>query len=315
VIRDVHLADLDAIARMTATRHERSYAAERLLNPAFEDPAVVRASLPEDPMGWVLEEDGAVAASLLWEERGRWAFCHLAGVIGDPELVTRIYAVAAGEWVAAGHTTHALVVPTIDRGLADRLIDLSFGRQQAHAVRPLGDRGGEAPHAPDVEIQHADVRDLDDVVALGNLVAKHHEGSPVFDRRSNEFYEGLPESYERSMEEDGAGVLIARIDGDPVGLLMWLPRPPRPVYGPDSAELILLAVHPKARGRLVGRALTAVGLHDMAFNGHPAAVADWRTTNLEASRFWPALGFLPIAHRYVREVTLEPYIDDEPEDR
>ena len=50
----------------------------------------------------------------------------------------------------------------------------------------------------------------------------------------------------------------------------------------------------------------STAMRDMSSFGHTAAIADWRTTNLEASRFWPAQGFLTIANRYVRTVPERP---------
>ena len=62
-----------------------------------------------------------------------------------------------------------------------------------------------------------------------------------------------------------------------------------------DAEMYAHADEPQHHGR-------AIVVRDMASFGHTAAIADWRTTNLEAAGFWPAQGFLAIAHRYVRTV-------------
>jgi len=306
VIRDVRPADLDSVAQLLARRHARVQGAARELNPAFARPAEVRAALPADPVGWVQVRSGRVAASLLWEPHRDGALSGLLGAVGDPDDVAELYAVAGAAWVADGRTTHEVVVPSIDRALWDRLLDLSFGRQTAYAVRSLSDGGGAAARVADVEVERAGLERLGDVVALGDLVARHHEGSPVFDRHSNEFYSGLPESYRDAVETQDARVLLA-IDSDaPVGLLLWRPWPPVPFYDERSAEMLLLAVHPQARGRGVGRLLVTSAMRDMASFGHTCVVADWRTTNLEASRFWPAMGLLTVAHRYARTVPDRP---------
>jgi ribosomal protein S18 acetylase RimI-like enzyme len=306
VIRDVRPDDLDSVAQLLARRHARVQGAARELNPAFARPAEVRAALPADPVGWVQVRSGRVAASLLWEPHRDGALSGLLGAVGDPDDVAELYAVAGAAWVADGRTTHEVVVPSIDRALWDRLLDLSFGRQTAYAVRSLSDGGGAAARVADVEVERAGLERLGDVVALGDLVARHHEGSPVFDRHSNEFYSGLPESYRDAVETQDARVLLA-IDSDaPVGLLLWRPWPPVPFYDERSAEMLLLAVHPQARGRGVGRLLVTSAMRDMASFGHTCVVADWRTTNLEASRFWPAMGLLTVAHRYARTVPDRP---------
>jgi GNAT superfamily N-acetyltransferase len=306
VIRDATVADLDAVAELVAHRHHRVQGAARQLNPAFSDPVVVRAALPEQPQGWVMDADGRVTASLLWEPHRDGALAGMLGAVGDADDVAALYAVAGAAWVSAGLVTHEVVVPSLDRALADRLIDLSFGRQTAYAVRSLTDGGGDAQSADGVEVERAGLECLDEVVALGDLLARHHEGSPVFDRHSNEFYSGLPEAYRNAVEQQDARVLLARLDGEALGLLLWRPFPPVRLYDERSAEMLLLAVHPRARGRRLGRLLVSEAMRDMARFGHSCVVADWRTTNLEASRFWPALGLLTVAHRYARTVPERP---------
>lgn len=305
MIREATPDDLDAVAALVARRHARVQGAARVLNPAFSEPAVVRATMGSEPSGWVREDGGQVTASLLWERNDAMALATVVGTVGDPDDVADLYAVAGEAWVSQGLMTHGIVVPALDRALSDRLVDLSFGRQTAYAVRSLADGGG-TPLRGDVQVERAGLERLDVLVALGDLVAHHHEGSPVFDRRSNEFYTGLPESYRAAVEEQDARVLLAWDGTDPVGLLLWRPFPPVPMYDERSAEMLLLAVHPQARGQRVGRILVSEAMRDMARFGHPCVVADWRTTNLEASRFWPALGLLTVAHRYVRTVPGRP---------
>jgi GNAT superfamily N-acetyltransferase len=305
VIRDATPSDLDAIAALSARRHARLHGAFRGLSAAFSDPAVVRCALPDEPDGWVFVDDGAVTAALLWQENEGRAIAGLTEAVGPPEAMANLYAVAGQEWLARGLMTHAFVVPSVDRALADRVVDLSFGREEAYGIRPLGDKGG-APVTGPVAVERVGLERMDDLRGLGDLVTRHHEGSPVFDRRSNEFYTGMEESYRRSVVEQDARVLLAVLGSRAVGLLMWRPGAPYPVYDERSAEMILLAVDPEARGQQVGRSLVSAAMRDMASFGHTSAIADWRTTNLEASRFWPAQGYLTIAHRYVRTVPARP---------
>lgn len=305
MIREATTDDLDDIATLVARRHARVLGAARDLSPAFADPRVVRAAQPDTPHGWVEERDGAITAALLWQENEQRAISGLTEAVGPPESMAQLYAVAGGVWLDQGLATHVVVVPTVDRALADRLIDLSFGREEAYGIRPLGDGGGPRVHSP-VQVERVGIEQVDDVIRLGDLVARHHEGSPVFDRHSNEFYSGLPEAYRSAFVEQDARALLASSDGEYVGLLIWRPGAPYPLYDERSAEMILLAVDPSSRGQQVGRSLVSVAMRDMASFGHTAAITDWRTTNLEASRFWPAQGFLTIAQRYVRTVPARP---------
>ena len=305
MIREATSDDLPSIAGLLARRHARVQGAHPILNPAFADPQVVVSALPKPPQGWVADRGGRVTAGLLWRQHDGRAMASVLGTVGDPEDLALIYAVAGEVWLAMGLATHAMVVPSLDRAVSDRLVDLGFGREEAYAVRSLADRGGALPdHA--VEVERAGLDRLDAVVRLGDLVARHHEQSPVFDRHSNEFYTGLPESYRHAVVAQDARILLAHRDGEDVGLLLWRPGAPLPLYDARSAEMILLAVHPDSRGAQVGRTLVATAMRDMAAFGHSAAVADWRTTNLEAARFWPSQGFLTVGHRYVRSVPARP---------
>lgn len=305
MIREAVPSDLDSIAALSARRHSRLHGAFRGLSDAFENPSVVRTTLPDEPNGWVFEENGTVTAALLWQESEGRAIAGLTDAVGLPEAMAQLYAVAGEEWLGRGLMTHAFVVPSVDRALADRVVDLSFGREEAYGIRPLGDKGGPAVVGP-VTVERVGLERIDELRRLGDLVTRHHEGSPVFDRRSNEFYSGMEESYRRSVVEQDARILLAVLGSRSVGLLIWRPGAPYPVYDDRSAEMILLAVDPEARGQQVGRSLVSAAMRDMASFGHSSAIADWRTTNLEASRFWPAQGFLTIAHRYVRTVPARP---------
>jgi ribosomal protein S18 acetylase RimI-like enzyme len=309
VIREATSDDLDAISRLTATRHARSLAGEPNLGHAYEDPAQVRIALPTEPHGWVTERDGAVTAAWLWENKSGWAYGRLPCVVGDQWDLANMYGTAAQHWVDDGITTHAVVTPSVDRAFASRLIDLGFGRQQVYAVRPLTDGGGRAPkEAANFNIETAGPERIDDIVALGDKVARHHERAPVFDVRSNSFYTGLAETYLEAMEA-GTQCWVAYDHKTPVGLLLWRPGVPTPFYDPKGAEIELLGVDPDQQGRRIGPALCQSALATMARYGHSSVTLDWRGTNLEAARFWLSLGFLPVAHRYVREVNLNPYWD------
>ena len=305
MIRAATSADLDAIASLSARRHARLHGAFRELNGGLADPGQAVAALPPQPVGWVAVDDGEVTASLLWEASDGRAIAGMIGAVGPPEAMARLYAVAGDAWLAQGLSTHAIVIPSVDQPLADRVVDLSFGREEAYAIRTLGDRGGQRLTGS-VDIERVGLERLDEIRVLGDLVARHHEGSPVFDRRSNEFFSGMVESYRHSVVAQDARTLLASVDGQTVGVLMWRPGAPFPIYDERGAEMILLAVDPAVRGRQVGRSLVSAALRDMASFGHTSAIADWRTTNLEASRFWPSQGFLTVAHRYVRTVPDRP---------
>ncbi|WP_163512439.1 hypothetical protein [Fodinicola acaciae] len=52
--------------------------------------------------------------------------------------------------------------------------------------------------------------------------------------------------------------------------------------------------------------MTRAALADAVERGETGMATDWRTTNLLASRFWPAVGFRPHCLRLSRTVDLRP---------
>jgi ribosomal protein S18 acetylase RimI-like enzyme len=69
-----------------------------------------------------------------------------------------------------------------------------------------------------------------------------------------------------------------------------------------SIDLVLAGTRATERGRGIGSALAARALDSAAKEGFAACIADWRTANLLASRFWPRLGFHPVAYRLERRI-------------
>ena len=72
---------------------------------------------------------------------------------------------------------------------------------------------------------------------------------------------------------------------------------------PDgSIDLAQASTEPGARGKGVGRALTAHVIRWACENGYATMTTDWRMTNLLASRFWPKRGFRPVFLRLYRSI-------------
>lgn len=71
---------------------------------------------------------------------------------------------------------------------------------------------------------------------------------------------------------------------------------------PDCAELATAATLATARGRGVGTALAHHGLAHAKAEGYRVVATDWRSTNLLSSRFWPRIGFQPVAYRLARRI-------------
>ena len=67
-------------------------------------------------------------------------------------------------------------------------------------------------------------------------------------------------------------------------------------------ELSVAGSFPQFQGLGIVRALTRHGLVYAYEQGYRNCLTDWRSTDLLASRFWPALGFQPVAYRLTRRI-------------
>ena len=92
-------------------------------------------------------------------------------------------------------------------------------------------------------------------------------------------------------------ILLAERDGTPIGYAAT-----HPDDAPEVAHLPVAGTRPDVRGSGVGRALAEHLLHRAHEDGYRTVRADWRSTNLLASRFWPRLGFVPTHIRLRRDV-------------
>jgi GNAT superfamily N-acetyltransferase len=112
---------------------------------------------------------------------------------------------------------------------------------------------------------------------------------------------------ESDFDDPRVTTLVVERDGEVVGAtnvcaLEISPSHTSLALVPDAAFLGFAAVLPEARGSGAGRLLTEAVLDWARETGRPVVVADWRMTNLLASRAWPRLGFRPTFYRLFRAI-------------
>ena len=282
-IRPFADADVDAAAELLSRRHERHREAE----PLVPDPGAPSGH------GVVAIEGGEIAGYLVGEPResgpfGKHFWIGEAGVAAcEPELVRDLYAAAAQDWVDGGHARHFVLTPAVD-DLVEVWFALGFGQQQIHAVRESG--GTQS-----AEVRPGGPADLDAAAPLRPLIWDHQALSPVF--------AGVPRPSEEQMRADWEETLA-----DPEVAYFVLERGRRLVghalaYPVGNAlNLSVVAILPEARGTGAGVALVEHVLAWAAEQGHAAVVADWRSTNLLSSRFFPRRGFRPTFLRLYRSM-------------
>ena len=234
------------------------------------------------------------------------ATAHFGSVLAAPGHeadLADLYAAVAEVWVESGLTTHTVYVPA---GAEAVWFDLSFGRQQAFATATVADMPTDAPAGP-VTVARVGPEALADGISLGDIISRHQALSPVFSRATEAWYEQLRDAWVEVLASTETRTFLARRDGEAAGLLLSEAAGTGLLFPPGSVELRVAAVRADGRGAGVGSALAAAFIADAREQGAEHAVADWRTTNLLASRFWPRWGFRPVAYRLVRTIDLTPF--------
>ena len=308
---DEHLGEASAVL---ARRHARHREAEPLLSPRFEQAEAARGELES---AW--RSDGASGAAALRGGRlvgflvgvprsgGSWGPSCWAETAShaaeDAETLRDLYAFAAARWVAGGATHHYVVAPATDPAPLEAWFRLGFGQQQGLGIREVP---AEPTYEGPVTVRRATADDADDLMRV-DILGEYQTGAPVF----SSFTPPAPEEQRAEILEevadDGAGLLIAHLDGRAVGCATAAPVDYSSLHAalarPDDACILgYAATVEEARGRGVGLALTEGVFGWAREHGYRTVVVDWRTTNLLSSRFWPARGFRTSFLRLFRNV-------------
>lgn len=322
-----HVGLLPAAADLLACRHARDRATVPLLPSRFEDARTAVAAVREVwsrpfTTGMAALQEGHLIGYLLGEGRfetirGRHVWVHLAGhaLAADApgDLFARLYAAAGPGWLRMGAFDHYVMMPATDRDGLDAWFTLGFGKEQAHAVLSLAGDLPEVVTVPGVRIRRANEDDRDAFVEeMSPIMRRHLAGPPVWAAALPEDMVAIREGFAEMLTDDTAHVWLAEEEGSNgpgrlMGYQLYYPASPADdnltISINDRTVLLqLAATQPQARGRGIGRALTAAGLADAARGGYRVCVTDWRTTNVEANRFWQRFGFQEAVYRLTRKV-------------
>jgi ribosomal protein S18 acetylase RimI-like enzyme len=311
---------LDDAAALLAERHGQQRAHEPSLPTRFAEldgarAAVLAAWQEPDAAGVVALRDGQLVGFLIGAPQiasvwGRTAWVRLGGHAVAPsegaDLYRDLYAALAPRWLARGCFTHYALMPSSDRAALEAWFALSFGQQQAHAIRELpAPELGRPQRDHAIEIRRAGPDDLEALLAVAGVVAFHQERSPIFGVTLPEHRAEWRADFTELLADPNAAIWIAVRDGVVLGFELFQPEEPNDaaLFVPERCcELVLAGTRMEQRGRGIAQALTAHGLAQAHAAGYTHCVTDWRTTNLLASRFWPQQGFRPVAYRLTRTI-------------
>jgi GNAT superfamily N-acetyltransferase len=290
-------SDLGAAADFLAGRHARQREAEPLLPDDVDVRAEVETLWRRAGVSGAISARGYLVGAPredpVW---GPNVWVELAGhAVTEPEAARDLYALAAQRWVDEGNTRHYAIVPSSDAALLDAWSRLGFGQQHAEGLREVPDRA-EPPEG----VRAARADDVEALLALAPLLADHQALAPVFGPGRVDWDDA---GMRRKIEEDvdAGSLLVAERDGALAGCV-YLAEAEANLHRPRCAFLAWIATVPEHRGRGVGVDLTRASLTWARTRGHDVIAADWRVTNLLASRFWPARGFRTTFLRLYRHI-------------
>jgi ribosomal protein S18 acetylase RimI-like enzyme len=309
----------DAGALLSA-RHRRDRQTLPELPPRFEDQEVARlavAGLLEKPFagGFVARRGGRAVAYMvgaldLDEVWGRSGWVRPLGFAvaddEDPETLRHLYAAVGAEWVRYGCLNHFIVAPTADPALLHKFYSLAFGIEQVHGLLDL--RRAEIPEpAPGegVTLRRVEAGDRETLEQLSDLIWRHQVQAPVWGVHLPERQARHRREYGELVNDEEAVLYLAFADGRPAGLQGFWPVVPSDTdyLSPENCvELGLAGTVAERRGRGIGTALARHGLREARAAGADFCLTDWRSTNLLSSRFWPSVGFRPVAYRLGRRL-------------
>jgi GNAT superfamily N-acetyltransferase len=282
----------DEAAVLLAERFARQRAAEPLL-PEIDD---FEPHVPAE--GHVATRGGEAVAYLAGAADGdtaRWLFAGHAA--REPEALRDLFATQAGE---LGVSRFMLTVPAGERELVDTWFRLAFGCQAVWAVREVAreemvDFGGTIrPATPD---------DVEALIDFDELLYVHQAVSPSFSGLDTPNRDDVRKEYDEVWGDDTYIPFVAERDGAVAGMLALYRRPADDLRVPAAnIDLAFAATRDDVRGRGVGLALTAHAMRWAAEHGFASMTVDWRSVNLESSRFWPRRGFRPQYLRLYRAV-------------
>lgn len=292
---------VERAAALLAERHAAHRAVEPLL-PERSDFVAEIAKEREDATGAAAFDNGKVVGFLLGQQRenfmGKHVWSHVAGhAVREAEIIRDLYAVAAQRWVDNGFARHFVFVPSYDSALVDAWFRLSFGASAALAIRETAPEEFDS----DFEIRHGTRDDYPEAARLELEMSRSMQPSPSFSGIELQTPEEVLAEWLGEGDEDFE-LFVAEREGRVVGQFLLYRRPPDLRVPDRNIDLAQASAEPGARGRGVGRALTAHVFRWAYENGYPTMTTDWRMTNLLASRFWPKRGFRPVFLRLYRSI-------------
>lgn len=302
-------------ATLLAQRHRQERVGSPLLPQTFEQPQAARKALeaarnrPRVTGFAAMDADRLLGFLIGYETAttlmGRTAWIPLAGhAAEDPEIYHELYAALAKVWVRRGIFDHYVMAAASNRAALDKWFALSFGMQQAYGLLPLEQFNQPERAIAGLTIRRANPDDKAIAAELSSTNVVYQMDAPVFAPSPPEQLDEVRDGYVEALEDDSI-FFLAFLNGEAAGYQIYYPAETDDttmMQPPNTIELPAGGTRPGYRGQGIGSALTRHALLQARAAGYAYCLTDWRTTNPLASRFWPKIGFVPVAYRLTRHI-------------
>ncbi|HSH02241.1 MAG TPA: GNAT family N-acetyltransferase [Anaerolineae bacterium] len=307
--------DLGVAAELLAVRHGEERSVLGMLPVKFAGAAGAREAILADlrrheARGWVAVVGEKVVGFMIGYELvedllGRTGWVSLAGHgVVDVEIYHELYGAMAEHWIKRGIFKHYVLVSAANGAALGKWFGLGFGQQQGYGVADLAacEPVGDLPAGMVIREATAD----DEAIAqrIYDTNSRFQLGSPMLAITTPEYLAANKQGYVEALTDEST-FWLALVDGEVAGYQIYYPAegeetnlimPPKTIEFPAGASLA------GKRGMGVGTVLTRYALWRAREAGYRYCLTDWRTTNPLSSRFWPKMGFVPVAYRLMRRV-------------
>lgn len=220
------------------------------------------------------------------------------------DLLRVLYANAGDIWIRDGILNHYLVCPALPEWLKAGF-SLSFGQEQVYAVASALEEKKEMPLPDGITMREICPGDANQLAEKGHWIAAHLNGAPVWEPVPAEHLETIRPAYAELADDDTSTTWVALNEDEIVSYVTTYTVDIGAIHymgTPKAAHFATAATDPAYRAKGIGRALFTHILNITHEQGYESIFTDWRTTNLEAARYWPTFGFEPFAYRLLRRV-------------
>lgn len=271
----------------------------------LDDPAVAASQLESivgNGLGVAVLDAGELVGFLagapvsLWGAPGVYV-AEWGNAARDRRVVLAAYAAASRLWVTSGRGVHAVTLWVRAGANEAAWHQLGFGRVVVDAVRGLGELA-----AGGGEVRRATVADVATIASFEGALWHHLAAPPVC--RVHPPPVGPTDLAER-LADPRRPLWLIEDGGQAIGYVSLTSEHETTALAADDTVVCDGAfVVPEARRRGAGRTLVSAAIAWAAADGFARLAIDYESANIEATEFWPAVGFCAVLHSVARTVAV-----------